>query len=103
MRQTSLNLKDHARRTEHGGVIRKGRRKLFRPMDPKRPMHLVFRSTRARGEWSLLRRQNAWAIKAILVGSARKNGVIIYNFANYGNHLHLDVKDPTRRAIQNVA
>jgi hypothetical protein len=42
-------------RAEHGGSIRQGRRKLARPVDPKRPLHVVLRSEKAKGDLSLLR------------------------------------------------
>ena len=32
---------------KHGGDVRKGRRKVARPVDPKRPIHLVLTSSRA--------------------------------------------------------
>src|SRR5947209_7277270 len=86
--QSPPRLKDHARRNklEHGGGIRKGKRKLARPIDSKRAMHLVLKSERAKGHWSMLRPQYTRNIRRIADKAAQKNGVRIYKFANSGNH-----------------
>src|SRR5437773_904919 len=42
----------------HGGAYAMGKRKTRRPYDSKRPIHLVLRSKRARGELSMLRFRN---------------------------------------------
>lgn len=86
-------------RLEHGGELRAGKRKLARPIDPKRPMHLVLRSSRARGKLSLL--SKAKAIEGLIQKSAKKHGVQVQQYANAGNHLHLIVKARTRRDFQN--
>ena len=52
----SPNLRAELSRTEHGGAFRRGR-KLERPVSTRRPMHVVLHSGRARGAWSLRRRQ----------------------------------------------
>jgi REP element-mobilizing transposase RayT len=76
-------------RTEHGGDLRKGRRKLWRPFDPRRPLHLTLRSERARGAWSMLDHKHERRIKHLVFRFAEKNGVKVYKYANSGNHLHL--------------
>jgi hypothetical protein len=96
-------LKDHARRLIHGSDTRKGKRKLARPIDPKRPMHLVLRSERAKGPWSMLRVANERAIERIIWRAAAENRVRIYRYANSGNHLHLLVRAKTRRGFQDFA
>jgi hypothetical protein len=97
------SMSAHAKRLTHGGDERKGKRKLARPIDPKRAMHLVLRSERAKGDWSMLRIRNAKPIERILWTAARKNQVRIYRYANSGNHLHLLVKAKTRQGFQNFA
>jgi REP element-mobilizing transposase RayT len=87
-------------RREHGGVLRAGKRKLARPIDPKRPLHLTLRATQARGEWSFLHPKHAHLIERLTGTLARKWGVRIYQKANVGNHLHLLVKAPGREAFQ---
>jgi hypothetical protein len=42
-------------RREYGGALSLGKRKSFRPIDTRRTMHLVLRSSRAKGEHSMLR------------------------------------------------
>src|SRR5271156_3235672 len=82
-------------RTEHGGALRAGKRKLARPMATKRPMHLVMRSTRARGGWSMASTTNNSKVHVIVVGSAERFHIQILRFANVGNHLHLVVQAKT--------
>jgi REP element-mobilizing transposase RayT len=85
---------------DHGGSIRKGKRKIQRPFDRKRPMHLVMRSTRAKKEWSFLHRRNKGAIHALLVDLAEKYRVKLYKYENVGNHLHLLAQFPSRRELK---
>ncbi len=88
-------------RVEHGGDVRLRRRKLTRPIDTRRPLHVVLRSTRARGAWSLRARTNDGVIRATLRRYARRYAVRIYEFANAGNHLHLLVRPTCRIGLQN--
>ena len=85
----------------HGGELSIGKRKTARPLDPKRPLHIVMRSSRARGEWSLLRGRNRMHIQRIVDEAAAKHGVRIHRFVNVGNHLHLLVGARKRAAFQN--
>jgi REP element-mobilizing transposase RayT len=81
---------------EYGGISRKGRRKIRRPFDPKRAMHLVMRASRARGAWSFLHRRNKAHVYALLLDLCERYSVKLYGFENVGNHLHLIVKFPSR-------
>ena len=92
---------DYAKRTEHGGAIRSGRRKLARPIDSKRPMHLVVRSEKARGTFSLLSYRHEKKIRFLVQSQAKRYGVRVYRYANSGNHLHLVVRARTRAGFQN--
>jgi REP element-mobilizing transposase RayT len=85
-------------RTQHGGDVRRGRRKLERPVSTRLPMHLTLHSHRARGEWSLLRHRAG--VHAALRKYARRVGVRVYAFANVGSHLHLLVRSRTRSSFQ---
>src|SRR4051812_3601385 len=81
----------------HGGELRKGKRKQIRPYDPGRPLHLILKSSRARGEWSMLsQRHSAW-IERELYALARRFRVKVYRFVNVGNHLHLLVQAKRKR------
>jgi hypothetical protein len=93
-------LRDHSGRVEHGGEVRKGVRKLRRPFDPKRPLHLVVRSSRAKGTWSMRQFSKAPLIKALAYRLAERNQIKIYEYANAGNHLHLLLKAKTREGFK---
>lgn len=78
----------------YGGELlktRKGRRG-GRPLDTRNTMHLVLRSSKAKGEWSFRRPENAIKIRRIMDKFARKNGVKVLSLANVGNHLHFHIK-----------
>src|SRR5689334_21964800 len=79
-------------RTEHGGSVRLGRRKGARPVATRRPMHLVLRSSRARGPWSLRGPRTDGRIRETMRALARRYGVRVYEFANAKNHLHLLIR-----------
>ena len=85
-------------RTEHGGSVRRRRRKLERPVSTRRPMHVCLHSKRARGAWSLLRHERA--VQEALRACARRAGVRVYEFANVGSHLHLLMRSRRRESFQ---
>jgi len=78
----------------YGGTYRNTRRGRSkpRPLSRRHSMHLVLRSTRARGEWSFWRLQNRRQIERILAKFAKKHRVRIISKANVGNHLHLHIR-----------
>jgi hypothetical protein len=84
--------------TEHGGAVRRSRRKLERPVSTRRPMHLVLSSKRACGEWSM--RKHDRAVRAALRAAARRFAVRVYDYANVGTHLHLLVRVRRREHFQ---
>jgi REP element-mobilizing transposase RayT len=86
--KSARKLSDYAKRTEHGGEVRKGKRKLARPFDSKRALHMTMRAERAKGPLSMLRLEKSRAIKTLVYRLAKENRVRIYEFANSGNHLH---------------
>jgi hypothetical protein len=88
-------------RTEHGGEIRAGMRKLARPIDMHRPMHVVLRSSRARGAWYLRRPEIEAPLQRLMRDLVRRFNVRIYEFANAGTHLHLLARTKCREALQN--
>ena len=83
---------------EHGGVLRKGKRKEARPISTAHPIHIVYRSSKARAKLSLL--NFARRIDKILSQQAQKFGVTIYEKANSGNHIHLLIRGRKRPGIQ---
>jgi hypothetical protein len=63
-------------------------------------MHVVMRSDRAVGAWSLLRPEHRACIAALMRRLAPRFGVRVYQFANAGNHLHLVLRAKSRRDLQ---
>jgi REP element-mobilizing transposase RayT len=80
--------------SDYGGELlktRKGRRR-GRPLDTRSTMHLVLRSSRAKGEWSFRRPQNMRAVREITTRFSKRYGIRIISAANVGNHLHFHIK-----------
>ena len=100
--QTQLQFKTHKdyTRTEHGGGLRTGARKLVRPLAIKSPMHIVLRSSRAKGTRSMLSKAYFPRVTAIVFKFAKSKDVHIAQFANVGNHLHLLVQARTKSGFQ---
>lgn len=97
MRQLSLLPKPAL---EHGSTLREGKRKIARPIDTKRAMHLVMRASRARGHWSMLREEHKSRIEHVIGRTSNRHGVRVYRFSNVGNHLHFLVRARTREGFQ---
>lgn len=71
-----------------------------RPLVFDHSMHLVLRSSQAKGEQSFRRPQNYDRVRAILLRFAEKHGVKLLNFAIHLNHLHLHVRLPRGNAYR---
>lgn len=86
----------------YGGELLKTRegRSRGRPIDTKNSMHLVLKSSKARGEYSFRRSQHSRAVQQILKRFSQKYGIRILSFANVGNHLHLHIKISNRAAYR---
>jgi REP element-mobilizing transposase RayT len=85
---------------EHGGEVRKGKRKIARPLIAKTPLHIVLRSSRAKRGWSMLRPAFANRIKLTARALARRCDVRLYRYANVGNHLHVLAQARSRPEFQ---
>lgn len=70
---------------EFGGSLLKGNPKTKRPLDSKLPIHLVLRARRS----NLRLPKTFGLVHDTLMQIAQKHGVIIYRYANVGNHLHI--------------
>lgn len=55
-------------------------------------MHLVMRSSMAKGTWSMARPENRQKIDQIVRKFSTKYGVRIHSLANVGNHLHFHLQ-----------
>ena len=86
-------------RFDHGGVLSVRTRKRRRPLNPKKPVHLVLRSDLAKGRRSLLK--NKALVLRILERFSKRFNVRVYEVAVCGNHLHCLVKARFRTQLQN--
>jgi len=73
-----------------------GRRRKLRPLAKKEAIHLVIRSSWAKGAASFLKSHNKNAIEKILCSTAKTYGVRIYRKAIAGNHAHLVLRITNR-------
>ena len=83
---------------EFGGLHLKGNPREARPLSFKRPLHLVMRSSRAKGTRSFLNPKRAARINKLVRTLGRELGVRVYRFANSGNHLHFILLPHSREA-----
>jgi hypothetical protein len=81
-------------RSSYGGILLKTRagRRRGRPLSTKETMHLVLRSSKAKGDWSFRRSHNSARINQIIDKFSFRYGVRVISMANVGNHLHLQIK-----------
>jgi REP element-mobilizing transposase RayT len=63
-------------------------------------MHIVFHSSRARGDWSLRRKQHETAVAEIIDRAAAKYEIKLYKSAIAGNHVHLLARARSRKDLQ---
>ncbi|MEQ1666632.1 MAG: transposase, partial [Bdellovibrionales bacterium] len=75
--------------SEFGGELGRGKRKSSRPLNVKKPLHLVLRADVSKSG-SLLKQQTVINVK--LKKYAHKFGVAIYSKAIVSNHIHLVLK-----------
>jgi REP element-mobilizing transposase RayT len=81
-----------------GAHLKNSNPKEKRPISTKKAMHLVVRSSMAKGPLSLLR--NNSKVSAIVHKQAKLCGVKLYRFANAGNHLHMIILPSSRIAFK---
>src|SRR3989338_8692019 len=98
MAKKQLEFFNERLRLDFGGSSLKGNAKKARPLDRKKPIHLVMRSSIAKGEKSFLR--NGKRVRGIVRRQAKRFGVRIYEFAVVGNHFHLLVRITTPQTFK---
>lgn len=83
-----------SKKSAYGGQLRNTRagREGARPLSVRDSMHLVLRSSQAKGEWSFLRSRNAKVVKSVVEKFAFVYGVKVLSLVNVGNHLHLHIR-----------
>lgn len=75
-----------------GCLLKKSNAKTARPLSTKKAMHVVLRSSRATGEWSLRSLRNRRTIERTLRYLSKVYGVKIHEYGNAGDHIHLLIK-----------
>lgn len=80
-----------------GSLLKNSHAKSARPLDSKKPTHLVLKSSLAKGRRSFLTRGRE--VESVVHRHARKHGLRIYEMANGGNHLHIILRTPKRRCL----
>ncbi len=65
---------------------------IERPIDQKKALHLVLRSTQAKGAYSFKNHKFEMKIWEIIKKHAQLNEIKIYEYANASNHLHLLIR-----------
>ncbi len=70
-----------------GGNLNIGRRKNARPFSHRLPIHVIFKSSRAKGRWSLQAHDEK--VEKLLNKFSKLYGIQVFYRANVGNHLHL--------------
>ena len=81
-------------KSAYGGDLLKTRagRRRGRPISTRDTMHLVLRSTKAKGDWSFRKPKNAACVNRIIDKFAVIYSVRVISMANVGNHLHMQIK-----------
>lgn len=74
-----------------GGSLLKGRRKARRPLDSKRPLHLILKA-----EESVILFRHVLKIEEIIRRQNQRFGVQQYSLAIHADHIHFVVKTPQR-------
>lgn len=83
-----------------GGSLSKGKRKVQRPITPKKWMHITLKATSAMGKLSMLNAQFRLKVDKIIRLTAQKNHITIGDGVNMGNHFHLKIKCQNRKGFQ---
>lgn len=78
------------KKLSHGGVAKRSKRKVARPLVPGKVTHVVFKSSKAKGNLSFYK--NKLLVKHVLKERSNKYFVEILDFVNMGNHLHLKAR-----------
>lgn len=88
----------HPARLAHGGELAINKRKIIRPLDPRRPAHITMRSTKARGRYNF--RNHQIVVSRIVSKAAARSNITVHKFANVGNHVHMLISFKKRESAQ---
>lgn len=87
----------HVKAYSLGGSSLKKRRKIKRPLIPGLITHVVFKSSKARGDLSFYK--NKLLVSKLLKEKSNKFFIEILDWVNMGNHLHLKVRFKDRKRM----
>lgn len=79
-----------------GSLMKTAKGRGARPVSSKDPMHLVLRSTKAKGRFGFAYKTNLKRVNDVVRRHCLKYGVKLIEYSNKFNHLHLLVKFPSR-------
>lgn len=99
MKRNGLLL--HQTRTSFfgGTLLKKSHAKKARPLSCKLPMHLILRSSQAKGGWNFLRPHNVQIIRKILKAQSRNFKITVLKQKNAGTYLQLVIKGKSKKNI----
>lgn len=92
MKQQQIELLKNSRqffKPFGGSLLKNSNAKTSRPLSIKQPMHVVLRSSEARGKKSFRYGKNHMKVNGLIRRVCEKHGVRLYEFSNNGNHIHL--------------
>jgi hypothetical protein len=96
-----LKLRKGNARVTLGGTSGTGHAKRARPLAPRSVYHIVLRSGKARGPYSMINKRHKTTISRLLYRQAKRFYVRIDGFANVGNHLHIKAYAQGREEFRN--
>jgi putative transposase len=79
-----------------GSLLKRRCNRTARPLSTKQSLHLILKSSVAKGAFSLRSQQNRSKVDSIIQREAKRNGVTLLKYSNNFNHLHLHVKIVSR-------
>lgn len=75
-----------------GGSRLKGNPKTKRPFSRKHLIHLILKSSYAKGKYSFLHKRNKSEVDQTVKSLAKRFGIELKDYVNVGNHLHILIK-----------
>src|SRR3954469_4367677 len=90
---------DRPKSLSFGGANAKGKRKAKRPLKRSKPLHVVIKSSKAKGPMSFLSPTHKVGIEEIVRSYAKKYFVRIERMVNVGTHLHIKLRFASNRTL----
>lgn len=93
---------EKSKKTFFGGtLLKKSHAKVARPLSTKHAMHLIFRSSQARGGWNFLQPHNVALIKKILKQQGKSFRITLLAQKNAGTCLQFVIRGKNKEEIKN--